>query len=399
MKNSFFLCLTSAVVGGLAAITAIHHFGDHGILKSFASGSNSLTAESPLTNVTLTGNTGTPVALPTGPQDIQDDFSEEDLANISVYENVNRSVVNISTHAVKIGPFLQRIEAEGSGSGWVYDNQGHIVTNHHVILDSDAIDVTTFDGSSFTAKVVGVDPANDVAILKIDIPQDYLRPVALGDSSKLRVGQRIYAIGNPFGLERTMTTGIISSLNRSLPAKTSERTIRNVIQLDAALNQGNSGGPLLDRKSRLVGMNTAIASTTGENTGVGFAIPSDTIRRLVPELIQNGRIIRADMGVETVMMTDEGLLLFELDPEGPAARAGLNGAIRSQLGRIGNTAVRQTFRDINGADILQSIDGQPVKTAGELNEIIDSKKPGQSVEVVILRKGKPTKATVKLVSD
>ncbi len=385
--------MASAIFGGLGAIAANHHLGGHG--KRLVQ-LEQTAASSPSIPVTWTGHSSSPASIE---QDEIGEYSEEDLANISVYENVNRSVVNISTHSVKVGPFLQQIESEGTGSGWVYDRNGHIVTNHHVILDSDAIDVTTFDGSNFTAKVVGVDPANDVAVLKIDAPTDYLQPVILGDSSKLKVGQRIYAIGNPFGLERTMTTGIISSLNRTLPAKTTERTIRNVIQLDAALNQGNSGGPLLDRRSRLVGMNTAIASMSGENTGVGFAVPVDAIRRITPELIKNGRIIRANIGIETVMPTEQGLLLFELALDGPAAKAGLSSAIRTQQVRIGNSVVRQKIRNANGADILQTIDGQTVKTAGELNEIMDSKQPGQSVQVGLLRNGKKAVATVKLGSD
>lgn len=390
MKSAFLMCLVSATLGGIGAIAIYQHLsgrsdlawaGTHGGASGWTSSS------------------GRQEAIPEQPPLDLSQYSPEEQATISVYENVNRSVVNISTRSVRMGPFLDRIESEGSGSGWILDQQGHIVTNHHVINDSDSVDVTMFDGSSYQAELIGADPANDIAVLKIDAPPALLRPVVLGDSSSLRVGQNAYAIGNPFGLERTLTTGVISSLNRSLPSKTTQRTIRNVIQLDAALNQGNSGGPLLDRQSRLIGMNTAIASMTGENTGVGFAVPVNTIRRVVPELIRNGRIVRADIGLDTVMITKVGLLILEMQPDGPAAKAGLRGAVRREVVRRGNILFNSTTRNIESADILQTIDGRPVNSADELHEILDSLKPGQTVEVGVLRGGQPAVARVTLQAD
>ena len=206
------------------------------------------------------------------------EFTTDEKINISVYDKVNRSVVNIDTKSEVPAMFLgQHQTREGSGSGWVLDNQGHIVTNHHVVAGSDFVSVTLSDSKQpYPARVIGTDPPNDIAVLKIEAPQELLHPVELGDSKSLRVGQKIIAIGNPFGLERTMTVGIVSSLGRHLRSK-SGRMMKGIIQIDAALNQGNSGGPLLDSQGKVVGMNTAIATLTGENTGVGFSVPVHTL--------------------------------------------------------------------------------------------------------------------------
>ena len=213
-----------------------------------------------------------------------DGFSAEEKVNISVYETVNRGVVNITTRMARQDSFFffESQAPEGAGSGSVLDKKGHILTNFHVIEDAKSARVTLFNNESFPAQPVGADPDNDIAVLKIDAPPEMLFPIELGDSSGLRVGQKIFAIGNPFGLERTMTVGIVSSLNRQIPSR-NRREMKSIIQIDAALNSGNSGGPLLDSRSQLVGMNTAILSPSGagENTGVGFAIPEATIRRVL----------------------------------------------------------------------------------------------------------------------
>ena len=205
------------------------------------------------------------------------------------------------------------------------DRAGHVLTNFHVVDGAREIHVTLFDGKTYDARLVGGDPDTDVAVLKIDAPPDSLFPVVFGNSTNLLVGQRVFAIGNPFGLERTLTTGIISSLNRSLPGRHGRRSLKSIIQIDAAINPGNSGGPLLDSHGRMIGMNTAIASKTGESAGVGFAIPVNTIARVVPQLIQNGRVRRPDSGIARVYQTDRGLLIATLVPGGPAERAGLQG--------------------------------------------------------------------------
>jgi S1-C subfamily serine protease len=257
-----------------------------------------------------------------------DEWTPEERVNIGVYEAVNRGVVNITTRSGR-GDSIFSFESvsEGAGSGSVLDKEGRILTNYHVVAGAAEIAVTLYNGESYEGSVVGQDPINDIAVLRISAPAELLFPMIPGDSSRLKVGQRIFAIGNPFGLERTLTTGIVSSLNRSIPGR-SGRSMKQIIQIDAALNQGNSGGPLLDSRGRLVGMNTAIASRTGENTGVGFAIPVNTILRVTPELIEHGRVARADLGVARVYETDEGLKIAQLTPGGPAERAGLRGILR-----------------------------------------------------------------------
>jgi S1-C subfamily serine protease len=250
-------------------------------------------------------------------------LTAEERTNIAVYENVNRSVVNINTRTtVTTGFFLLESPSEGAGSGIVIDRRGHVLTNFHVIEGAQEILLTLYDGSSHDATLVGVDPVTDVAVLRVDAPEELLVPAEFGNSHDLKVGQKVYAIGNPFGLERTLTTGIISSLNRSLPTR-SGRTIKSIIQTDAAINPGNSGGPLLDSGSLLIGMNTAIASRTGQSSGVGFAIPVGTLSRIVPQLIERGRVVRPDAGIARVYQTDRGLLVAALAPGGPAERAGL----------------------------------------------------------------------------
>ncbi len=332
-----------------------------------------------------------------------DELTPDERTNIAVYEKVNRSVVNITTQSSRRDPFFffDEVPTEGSGSGSVLDKDGHILTNFHVIAGARQITVTLYDGNAYDAGVVGQDPANDIAVLRITAPPETLHPVVYGDSSRLRVGQKAYAIGNPFGLERTMTIGIVSSLNRAIRSR-SGRKMNSIIQHDAALNSGNSGGPLLDSRARLIGMNTAIAnpSQTGENTGIGFAIPVTTIARVVPQLIENGRVIRADIGIARVYQTERGLLIASLTPRGPAETAGLRGfrLIRRER-RQGPFVYEETRVDRSYADLITAIDGKPVRTADELLEIVESKKPGDTVTVSIVREGQATKVAVELGTD
>ena len=329
-------------------------------------------------------------------------FSAEEQVNIGVYENGNRSVVNINTKANRDQLWFlggQQTQ-EGSGSGWMLDQNGHIVTNHHVIEGSDVISVTLADADNpFPARLVGSDPQNDIAIIKIDAPKELLVPIQIGNSSSLRVGQKIYAIGNPFGLERTMTVGIVSSLERTLRSKTG-RLIKNIIQLDAALNQGNSGGPLLDREGKLVGMNTAIATLTGENTGVGFAVPANTIRRVIPQLLQFGEVRRASLGIDMFWKSEKGLGVARTQPSGPAFNAGIQGLrIERKVVRIGNRLfeVKQPNKDT--ADRILSINEYQINSTDDLQEALDRFKPGERVNVTIQRGQQQLKVPVTLGRD
>ncbi len=232
-------------------------------------------------------------------------------------------------------------------------------------------------------------------MLKVEAPVEAFFPAAFGSSTNLLVGQRVFAIGNPFGLERTLTTGIISSLDRSLPGRRGRRSLKSIIQIDAAINPGNSGGPLLDSHGRMIGMNTAIASKTGESAGVGFAIPVNTIARVVPQLVQNGRVRRPDSGIARVYQTDRGLLIATLVPGGPAERAGLQGP-RIVRKRQGPFNAEFTTIDRAAADLIVAVDGRPIKTADDFLEAIEAKQPGDVVAVTVLRAGQPTQVPLRL---
>ncbi|HEX6983998.1 MAG TPA: trypsin-like peptidase domain-containing protein, partial [Planctomycetaceae bacterium] len=254
------------------------------------------------------------------------DLTPEEAVNVAVYEKCNRGVVNITSKGLPGERFLfMEVPADGSGSGSIIDKQGHVLTNFHVVENAQQVEVALFDGSTFDAKFVGADPVNDLAVIKIDAPPEKLFPIPIGDSSLLKVGMRVFAIGNPFGLERTMTEGIVSSLNRSLQIR-GNRSIKAIIQTDAAVNPGNSGGPLLDSRGQLVGVNTAIATAhAGQSAGVALAIPATLVSRVVPQLVRHGRVIRPEIGIQQVLETENGLRIAALTPGGPAERAGLRG--------------------------------------------------------------------------
>lgn len=321
----------------------------------------------------------------------RDGLTPDEAVSVYVYEKNNRSVANIMTRTPRQG-FLVRDE-EGSGSGCVLDKAGHILTNYHVIEGAREIRVTLFDGETYEAETIGADPINDTAVIRIrNAPAEVLFPPQIGDSGKLKVGMKVFAIGNPFGYERTLSTGVISSLNRSLQV-TEARSIKSIIQIDAAINPGNSGGPLFDSHGRLIGMNTAIATRTGQSAGIGFAIPMNLVRRIVPQLIQNGRVVRADIGILRVYETNEGLLIKTLDPRGPAARAGLRGPQLVEY-RRGPFVIEGIDR--TAADLIVGVDSTATKTTEDFLSYIDKKKPGDEVMVRIVREGRTLKVPVVL---
>lgn len=327
---------------------------------------------------------------------MSDGLTPEEAVNIAVYQAANRSVVNITTKAVQSGRFsLLELQSEGSGSGSVIDKAGHVLTNNHVVEGATQISVTLFSGESFDATIVGADPVNDIAVLKLEAPEDQLYPVEFGDSRRLRAGMRVFALGNPFGLERTLTTGIISNLNRSLQIH-GNRTIRSIIQIDAAINPGNSGGPLLDSHGKLIGINTAIATTSGQSAGVGFAIPVNLVARVVPQLLAYGKVVRPEVGITKVYETDKGLLIAQMKPGGPAERAGLRGpkVIRARRGPFITESVDRT-----AADRIMAVDGRKITTADDFLGYVEDKKPGDVLRLTIVREGQEIDVPLTLTTS
>jgi S1-C subfamily serine protease len=325
------------------------------------------------------------------PEDLLRAVEADEAVNVRVYEGANRGVVNIDTAAVRSGLFGDDI-TRGSGSGFVIDKKGHILTNFHVVAEARQLEVTFFDGSAHPATVVGVDPNNDAAVIRVDVPAEDLHPLPLGDSAGLRVGRKVLALGNPFGLERTLTTGIVSSLDRTMKARNG-RIIKGIIQTDAAINPGNSGGPLLDARGRVIGVTTAIVGEVGQSAGIGFAIPINTIKRILTPLIENGRVVRADLGLVEVFTTDRGIYIIELEPGGPADRAGLK-PIEVVVERFGR--FYRTRPDPDSADRIVAIDNKPVRTVEELLGEVESHQPGEEALVTVVRNGKQRDVKVTL---
>lgn len=328
-------------------------------------------------------------------------LTPEEQTSVRVYETANPSVVNINTRSVQVDPFfmLQR-EAEGLGSGTILDKSGRIITNYHVVEDASTIEVTLSSGETYEASLVGSDKEQDIAVLQIDAPQEELIPIAIGRSDNLRVGQHVYVLGNPFSWDGTLTTGIVSSLNRNLPSRVANRYMESLIQTDAAMNPGNSGGPLLDTGGRMIGMCVAIATKTGQNAGVGFAIPIDRIKRIVPELIEHGRIVRSDIGITHVMETETGLVIARLTPDGPADRAGLKGFRRVvQRRRQGPVIYETETVDRSQADRILAVNGEPMRSGVQFRDKIWEYRPGEVIQVTVLREGRQIDVPVTLGSN
>jgi len=333
---------------------------------------------------------------PAPPEDVLKELDPDERNNVRVYAAANRGVVNITSEA-EVAGFFGDETSTGTGSGFVLDKQGHILTNFHVIQAADSarvsVRVTLFDGSAHDARVVGADASNDVAVLLIRVPSDKLFPLTLGDSATVMVGQKILALGNPFGLERTLTSGIISSLDRSLKAKNG-RMIKGIIQTDAAINPGNSGGPLLNSRGQVIGMNTAIVSQVGQSAGISFAVPINSIARILPQLIENGRVIRADLGITRVFASGKGLLVVALAEGGPAERAGIQ-PIRMKVVQLAPGSIFRT-PDPDSADLIVAVEHKRVRTVEELLTEVEKHRPGETIRVTVVRDGKPIDIPVRL---
>lgn len=316
------------------------------------------------------------------------DLAEDEKATIALFSEVSPSVVHITTNTLERRGFSRNLQEvpSGTGSGFIWDDAGRIVTNYHVIKDADTATVSLADRSSWTAKLVGKAPDKDIAVLQIDAPANLLKPVTVGSSSDIQVGQKSFAIGNPFGLDQTLTTGVISALGREIDAVTG-RKIYDVIQTDAAINPGNSGGPLLDSAGRLIGITTAIFSPSGAYAGIGFAIPVDTVRRYVPELIQYGRPIQPSLGIRSIASNQlgvTGLLIVNVEPQSAADEAGLRPITPDRYGRI-----------ILG-DILTAVNRRKVRNSNDLDEILESLKVGDTVTLTLIRDGAVTDVETRL---
>lgn len=341
------------------------------------------------TAVSTPAPTQTPFIIVATPTPLPDalltpiDVEEQLVTNL--YERVGPSVVHITARVVTMSFFFGPMPSEGTGSGFVYDKAGHILTNYHVIEGAESLEVKFSDEVSVPARVVGVDPPNDLAVLQVDLPPEQLIPLELGTVEDLRVGMRAIAIGNPFGLDRTLTTGVISALGR--PLETNNRnTIFNVIQTDAAINPGNSGGPLLDSRGRVIGVNTAIREGA---QGIGFAVPVSTVQRVVPALIKSGVYphpwpgflgydISPELGQALQLPVERGILIAQLYQGGPAAAAGIRGAQQEVI--VGNR------RFLVGGDILTAVNGEPVSDWMHLFEYLElHTKAGETVTLTIIR--------------
>jgi S1-C subfamily serine protease len=319
-------------------------------------------------------------------------LSSEERRDIDVFRRASVSVVFITTLALRRDLFTFDVQQipQGTGSGFVWDRQGHIVTNFHVVQEGDAFAVTLSDQSQWEAKVVGAAPDKDLAVIRIRAPADRLNPLTPGVSRSLLVGQRVLAVGNPFGLDHSLTVGVVSALGRELRSPNGRR-IRDVIQTDAAINPGNSGGPLLDSTGRLVGVNSAIYSPSGASAGIGFAVPVDTVSRLVPQLIARGRAVQAGIGASFIpdrynpQLGIDGVAFAEVNPNGPAARAGLAGA---QLLR---------GRRVLLGDRIVAVDGKPVRSEDDVRDAFEAAGVGGTVTLTVAREASRREVRVQLV--
>jgi S1-C subfamily serine protease len=350
--------------------------------------------------IVITATPTVPVPATAGTPSVQISNDFEDLY-VNLYERASPSVVHITSRTQVFDFYRGTVPQEGTGSGFIYDDQGHIVTNHHVIEGAEDVEVILADGTIAKAKIIGSDAYNDLAVLKVDgVPAEILKPLPLGVSRGLKVGMRVIAIGNPFGLDRTLTTGVISALGRTIE-RDNQAALGEMIQTDAAINPGNSGGPLLNLRGEIIGVNTSIQSPSGGSVGIGFAVPIDTLKRVVPDLIANGRFmhpslgfnayeINSDLAEALSLPVQKGLLFAQVQSGGAAEKAGVRGAtqrVRTYGGYV-----------LTGGDILTAIDDKPIATRDAMTIYLEStKRAGDTVILTILRDG--TTMTLKAVLD
>ncbi len=325
-------------------------------------------------------------------------LTEDEAINVRIYRQVSPAVANILTKATEYDFFMDPVPVEGAGSGFVIDPRGYILTNFHVVEGAQSIEVVLGDQSRYPAKFIGADQRNDVALVKIDPKGKNLAALPLGDSAAIQVGQKVLAIGNPFGFQSTLTTGVVSALGRTV--QTSQSTfIDEAIQTDAAINRGNSGGPLINSHGQVIGINSAIYTPTGTTAGIGFAIPINTAKSIANDLMTDGRVHRAFLGVETLpvggwlsealdLPVKEGLLVQRATNGGPAAAAGIHGGDRVAQAGMRRIAI--------GGDVITAIDNQKVASQLDVNLVLNHKRPGDTVNVTLYRGGKKMDIPVKL---
>src|SRR6202451_2560762 len=384
----------------LAAYWAGARYGQHQPLSVEAVRPNATPHEPSPEPSRVSSSTSTDAAKPTAANLAQRDaiLTDDEGINVKVYRAASPAVANILTKATEYDFFMDPVPVEGAGSGFVIDEKGYILTNFHVVQEAQSIEVVLGDQTRYPGKFIGADQRNDVALVKIDPKGKHLTALPLGDSTKLQVGQKVLDLGNPFGFQSTLTTGVVSALGRTV--QTGETTfIDEAIQTDASINRGNSGGPLLDSHGQVIGINSAIYAPNGTTAGIGFAIPINTARRVAEDLIKYGRVRRATLGAEgralwpglaeaLKLNVQQGILIERVEPGGAAAAAGIRGGNKSMAAGLQELRI--------GGDVLIAVDGKAITNQMDLNLMLNRSQPGNSVTLTIVRDGKQINIPVQL---